>query len=75
MFEISTLKLIKNESLTHTVNLGIGSAFSKGLGSAFSEGPGPGLCPLYKVCPFAGEELNLLSHQNNISIKKRNTRS
>ena len=67
MFEISTLKLIKNESLTHTVNLGIGSAFS--------EGPGPSLGPLYKVCPFAGEELNLLSHQNNISIKKRNTRS
>ena len=27
--EISTLKCLKNESLTHTVNFGIGSAFSK----------------------------------------------
>ena len=51
IFEISTLKLVKNESLTHTVNFGIGSAFSKGLGSAFSEDPGLGLGPLYKVCP------------------------
>ena len=38
--------LSKNESLTHTMNFGIGCAFSKGPGSAFSEGPGP----LYKVC-------------------------
>ena len=43
MFEISTLKFIKNESLTHTVNFGIGSAFSKG--------PTPGRGPLYKVYP------------------------
>ena len=42
IFEISTLKFVKNESLTHTVNFGIGSAFS--------EGPGPG--PLCKVCPL-----------------------
>ena len=42
MFEISTLKFIKNESLTHAVNFGIGSAFSEG------PGPGPGL--LHKVC-------------------------
>ena len=48
IFEISTLKFAENESLTHTVNFGIGSAFSKGPGSAFSEGLGPG--PLYKVC-------------------------
>ena len=41
MFEISTFKVVKNASLTHTVNFGIGSAFSKGPGSAFSEGPGP----------------------------------
>ena len=27
--EISTLKCLKNESLTHTVNFGIGSVFSK----------------------------------------------
>ena len=29
-------------SLTHTVDFGIGSAFSKGPGSAFPEGPVPG---------------------------------
>ena len=40
-----------SESLTHTVNLGIGSTFSKGPGSVFSEGLGPGLGQLYKVCP------------------------
>ena len=45
IFEISTLKFVKNESLTHAVNFGIGSAFSKSLGSAFSEGPGPGPDP------------------------------
>ena len=57
-FEISTLKFVKNDSLTHTVNIGIGSAFSKDLGSAFSKTPGsafsedpsPGPGPLYKVC-------------------------
>ena len=48
IFEISTLKFVKNESLTHTVNFGIGSDLPKGLGSAFSVGPGPG--PLYKAC-------------------------
>ena len=42
IFEITTLKFVKNESLTQTVNFGIGSAFS--------EGPGPGPGPLYKVC-------------------------
>ena len=46
IFEISTLKFVKNESLSRTMNFGIGSAFSKGLESAFSEGPGL----LYKVC-------------------------
>ena len=50
IFEISTLKFVKNESLNHTVNFGIESTFSNGPWSAFSEGrsPGPGL--LYKVC-------------------------
>ena len=50
IFEISTLKFVENEFLTHTVNFGIGSAFSKSPGSPFSEGPGPGLGPLYEVC-------------------------
>ena len=48
IFEISTLKFVINESLAHTVNFGIGSAFSKGPVSAFSEVPDPS--PLYKVC-------------------------
>ena len=39
-------------SLTHTVNFGIGSAFSKSPGSTFSEGLGLGPGPLYKVCPY-----------------------
>ena len=38
---------VTSESLTHTVNFSIGSAFFKGLDSVFSEGLGPG--PLYKV--------------------------
>ena len=46
------MKFVKNGSLTHTVNFGIGSTFSKGPGSVFSEGPGPGPAPLYKVCPY-----------------------
>ena len=50
IFEISAFKFVKNESLTHTVNFFIASAFSKAPGSAFSEGPGPGPGPLYKVC-------------------------
>ena len=50
IFEISTLKFVKNESLSHTVNFGIGSAFSKGPGSAFSEGLGQVSGPLYKAC-------------------------
>ena len=29
IFEISTLEFVKNESLTHTVNFAIGSAFLK----------------------------------------------
>ena len=42
--EISSLECLKNQSLTHTVNFGIGSPFS--------EGPGPCPGPLYKVCWF-----------------------
>ena len=47
--EISTLEFRKNEFLTHAVNFGIGSTFSKGPGSSFSEAPGSGTGPLYKV--------------------------
>ena len=50
IFEISNLKFVKHESFTHTMDFGIGNAFSKGLGSAFSEGPGPGPGLLCKVC-------------------------
>ena len=50
IFEISTLKLFSEDSLTHTVNFGIGSAFSKGPGFAFSEGPSTDPGPFYKVC-------------------------
>ena len=32
IFQSSTLKFVKNASLAHTVNFGIGSAFSEGLG-------------------------------------------
>ena len=35
LFEISTLKFVISESLTHTVNFGIGSAFSKCPGPLF----------------------------------------
>ena len=42
IFKISNLEFVKQESLTHTVNIGIGSAFSKGLGSAFFWRPGSG---------------------------------
>ena len=45
-----TLKFVKNGSLSHIVNFGIGSAFSKGPGSASSEGPGLDPAPLYQVC-------------------------
>ena len=44
IFEISTLKFVKNESSTHTVNFGIGPAFS--------EGPALGPSSLYKVRPL-----------------------
>ena len=49
IFEISTLEFVNHESLTHTMNFIVGSAFSKGLGSAFSDipGPAPGLMPIY----------------------------
>ena len=56
IFEISTLKFVKNDSLTHIVNFGIGSTFSKVAGSVFSEGPGPVPGPLYKVCQMRNME-------------------
>ena len=45
MFEINTLKFVKNESLPRTVNFGIGSAFFKVQGTSSSEGPCPGPDP------------------------------
>ena len=47
--EISNPEFLKNESLTHTVNFGIGSTFSRGLESGFSKSRGLGPGPLYKV--------------------------
>ena len=52
VFEISTLKFVKNDFLINTMNFGIGFAFSNGLRSPFSEGPGPGQRQLYKACPI-----------------------
>ena len=53
IFELSTHKFVISESLTDTVNFGIGSVISKGPGSAFSEDPG--LAPLYKVWHYSLE--------------------
>ena len=50
IFEISTLELVKNEFLSHTVNFGIGFAFSKGPRSTFFQGLGSGPGQLHKVC-------------------------
>ena len=50
IFKISSLKVVNNESLTHTVDFGVRFTFSKGPRSTFSEGtyPGPGPGQLYK---------------------------
>ena len=53
IFEISTLKLVKNDSLTEMVNFYVESAFSKCQGSPFSESPGSGPGPFCKVCLLA----------------------
>ena len=53
VFKISTLKFVILEFLSHTVNISIGSAFSKGPGSDFSEGPDPGLGSFYRVWPVS----------------------
>ena len=47
--EISTLEFFTNESLTHAVNFGIGSPFSKDPRSGFSESLDAGPDPLFKV--------------------------
>ena len=60
IFEISNLKFVINESLSHTVNFCIWSTFSEGPGSAFSQGPGPDPGPLYKVCRFIVSPRNSL---------------
>ena len=60
IFQISTLKFVKNECLTHTVNVvGIGSAFSR---SVFSEGLGPG--PLNEICHLKGNFLLVLDYHD-----------
>ena len=51
-FEISILTFLKYESLIHTVDFGIGSAFSKSAMSALSEDPGMGPGPLCKYAVF-----------------------
>ena len=63
IFEISTLKFVVSVSLTHTVESGIGSIFSKGPGSAFSEGLGPNPGPRYKVCPKSRILLSFIWNQ------------
>ena len=60
IFEISSLKFVKNESLTPTVKFGIGSAFSKDPGFAFSEGLGPGnMAYFVKYAIFCGQIVKL----------------
>ena len=62
IFQISTLKFVKNECLTHTVNVGIGSAFSKCPRSVFSEGLGPG--PLNEISHLKGNFLLVLDYHD-----------
>ena len=69
--EISILKFLKNEFLTHTVSFGIGSAFPKCPGST---GQGPG--PLYKVCHIKKETFvlfDLFSYFTDISKQMKNS--
>ena len=63
IFEISTLKVVISESLTHTENFGIESAFSKDPGSGFSEAPGSGPDLPYKVCPSKPKSLKGCSQE------------
>ena len=65
IFEIGTLEFVKNESLTHTINFGIGSALSKGPGVRFfgRSGSGSGsalqsmpcetICHVQKLCYYS----------------------
>ena len=52
IFEVSKLKFVKSQFLTHTVSFGIELSFSKGPGSVFPESPGLGLGLFYKVYLF-----------------------
>ena len=47
MFDINTLKFVKNEFWTHRMNFGIESSFSKGPQCALFESPGVGVGQLY----------------------------
>ena len=67
IFETCTLKFVNNEFLTRTVNLSIGSAFSKS--------PVPDLVPLYKACHFSKNQKSLHLYEyhfqlNNSSFEK-----
>ena len=42
IFEVSTLEFVKNESLTYTMNFGVGSTFSKVSGVRFCGRSGSG---------------------------------
>ena len=48
LFQISTLGFAKNIFLTHTVNFGVGSTFSKGPESPVSESVGPSPLSIHK---------------------------
>ena len=51
IFKIGSSKFSKTNLLTHTVNFGKGSAFSKCLRSAFTQCLVPAPCEIYKVYP------------------------
>ena len=60
IFETCTLKFVNNEFLTRTVNLSIGSAFSKS--------PVPDLVPLYKACHFSKNQKSLHLYEYHFQL-------
>ena len=51
-------QVCQNLRLYHAVNFGMWYPFFKRPGPSFSEGLGPGLGPLYKVCPYKSYSFN-----------------